>query len=116
LESTALRLILPVKGCAGFGIYLPSIVVVALGEPGVPVVWTCALPEGGTAIKAVANIPIRKMCLFVFMIWFSVGLENLIVTPHEIGRLLEDTQKCLQKSSSTTESFPGLDIAELFAC
>jgi hypothetical protein len=38
LESTALRLILPLKGGAGFGMYFPSMVVVALGEPGTPVV------------------------------------------------------------------------------
>src|SRR6266446_9264519 len=48
-ESTALRLTLPAKGGGGFGIYLPSMVVVALGEPGVPVVWTCALAKGATA-------------------------------------------------------------------
>ena len=35
---------LGVNGCGGFGRYLPSIVVVAPGEPGVPVVcWALAL-------------------------------------------------------------------------
>jgi hypothetical protein len=34
---------------------------VALGEPGVPVVWTCALAEGVAAIKAAAKIPLRMM-------------------------------------------------------
>ena len=61
MEPTALRLTLPAKDDGGFGIYLPSMVVVALGEPGVPVVWTCALAEGAAAIKAAANIPLRKM-------------------------------------------------------
>ena len=42
LESAVLRLILPAKGGGGFGMYLPSIVVVALGEPGTPVV-SCAI-------------------------------------------------------------------------
>jgi hypothetical protein len=37
-ESTALGLISPRKGGGGFGKYLPSMVVVALGEPGVPVI------------------------------------------------------------------------------
>ena len=32
------------------GAVLPSMVVVALGEPGVPVVWTCALAEGAATI------------------------------------------------------------------
>jgi hypothetical protein len=36
LELAALRLILPVNGGGGFGRYLPSIVVVALGDPGAP--------------------------------------------------------------------------------
>src|SRR5208282_1191725 len=45
LESAALRLIWPAKGGGGFGMYLPSMVVVALGEPGVPVVWIYALAE-----------------------------------------------------------------------
>jgi hypothetical protein len=42
LESAALRLALPEKGGGGGGMYLPSIVVVALGEPGTPVV-SCAI-------------------------------------------------------------------------
>jgi hypothetical protein len=37
LESGALRPISPPNFGGGFGKYLPSIVVVALGEPGVPV-------------------------------------------------------------------------------
>jgi len=35
LESLASRLIVPPNGAGGGGRYLPSIVVVALGEPGV---------------------------------------------------------------------------------
>src|SRR5215831_5936909 len=38
LESFASMLIVPPNGAGGGGRYLPSIVVVALGEPGVPVV------------------------------------------------------------------------------
>jgi hypothetical protein len=36
-------------------------VVVALGEPGVPVVWVCALAEGVATITIAANIPLRRM-------------------------------------------------------
>src|SRR4029453_11101501 len=61
LESTALRVILPPKGGGGFGIYFPSMVVVALGEPGVSVVWTCALAQGVATITRAANIPLRRM-------------------------------------------------------
>src|SRR5215475_1339966 len=61
VESAALRLILPPKGGGGFGIYFPSMVVVALGEPGVPVVWVCALAEGVATIMIAAHIPLRRM-------------------------------------------------------
>src|SRR5262245_52761960 len=45
LESFESKLIVPAKGGAGAGRYFPSIVVVALGEPGVPVVcWASAEP------------------------------------------------------------------------
>src|SRR4051794_30105668 len=67
LESAALRLTWPAKGGGGFGRYLPSMVVVALVEPGVPEVWTCALAEGTAVIKAVATIPLRRMRVCVFM-------------------------------------------------
>jgi hypothetical protein len=36
-------------------------VVVALGDPGVPVVWTCALAEGVAIIMIAAHIPLRRM-------------------------------------------------------
>src|SRR5215813_522838 len=38
LESLEFKLIVPPNGAGGGGRYLPSIVVVALGEPGVPVI------------------------------------------------------------------------------
>ena len=45
LESLASILIVPPNGAGGFGRYLPSIVVVALGEPGVPVIcWAKVEP------------------------------------------------------------------------
>ena len=45
LESLALRLIVPPNFGGGFGRYLPSMVVVASGEPGVPVVCVCPVGE-----------------------------------------------------------------------
>ena len=68
LESTALSLITPPNFIGGGGSCLPSIVVVALGEPGVPVVCICALAEGAIAITAAANIPQRKICLADFIV------------------------------------------------
>jgi hypothetical protein len=80
LESDALRLILPAKGGGGFGMYLPSMVVVALGEPGVPVVWTCARAEGEAATKAAANIPLRRMYWFGFIVVsFRVSLAGCLL-------------------------------------
>src|SRR5262249_10310057 len=44
VESFACSLITPPNGCGGGGSCVPGIVVVALGEPGVPV--TCWAPTG----------------------------------------------------------------------
>jgi hypothetical protein len=41
--------------------------VVALGEPGVPVVCICAMAEEAAAITAAANIPLRRMRLSGFI-------------------------------------------------
>jgi hypothetical protein len=44
-DCKAFSSIEPLNGCGGGGKYLPSIVVVALGEPGTPVVcWSLAVP------------------------------------------------------------------------
>ena len=50
-DSAAFVWILPPNGCGGFGRYLPSIVVVGLGEPGVPVI-SCAIALLPPAVKA----------------------------------------------------------------
>jgi hypothetical protein len=49
-------------------------VVVELGEPGVPVVCICALAEGATATTTAANIPKRKICLADFIGEFDLLL------------------------------------------
>ena len=56
---------------------MPSMVVVALGEPGVPVVWTCAMTEGEADIKAAAKIPFMRISVFVFMDLLCVVLEKI---------------------------------------
>jgi hypothetical protein len=50
--------------------------VVALGEPGVPVVWICAWAEGATAMTAATSIPPKRICLADF-----IGI-SLIVAAH----------------------------------
>src|SRR5438128_3644085 len=62
LEFTALSLITPPNFGSGGGSCFPSIVVVALGEPGVPVVWICARAEVATAMTAAASIAPRNIC------------------------------------------------------
>jgi hypothetical protein len=42
-------------------------VVVALGEPGVPVVCICAFAEGATAMTAAANIARKTICFIGFI-------------------------------------------------
>src|SRR4029453_4833814 len=63
LESVAVSLMTPPNFGSGAGSCFPSMVVVAPGEPGVPVVWICARAEGATVIRAAASIPQRKNCL-----------------------------------------------------
>jgi hypothetical protein len=50
-------------------------VVVALGEPGVPVVCICALAEDAVTTTAAASIAPRNICLtdFIVLIWFVVA-------------------------------------------
>src|SRR5437899_10290443 len=66
LESVAASLITPPKGIGGGGICFPSMVTVASGEPGVPLIcWAQA--EGATAMTAAASIPERRICLAEFI-------------------------------------------------
>src|SRR4029077_4892520 len=67
LESTALSLITPPNLGSGGGSCFPSIVVVALGEPGMPGVLVLSRAEGATAITAAATIPQRKICRVDFI-------------------------------------------------
>src|SRR4029077_8823189 len=76
LESTALSLITPPNLGSGGGSCFPSIVVVALGDRGVPVVGICARAKGATAITAAASIPPRRICFADF-----IGI-SLIVAAH----------------------------------
>src|SRR6187431_1118898 len=75
LESAALSLITPPNFGSGGGSCFPSMVVVALGEPGVPVVWICARAEGATAMTTAASIAPRRICFsdFIVLIWFVVA-------------------------------------------
>src|SRR5262245_40808772 len=63
LESLASILITPPKGGCGGGRYFPSIVVVALGEPGVPVI---CCPSAGTRV-ATARFRAVIVTAIVFM-------------------------------------------------
>src|SRR6059058_6442059 len=66
LESVAASLIMPPNGIGGGGICFPSMVTVASGEPGVPLIcW--ALAEGATAMTAAASIPPRRICFADFI-------------------------------------------------
>src|SRR5882724_9836592 len=62
VDSEAFSLITPPNFGSGGGSCFPSMVVVAPGEPGVLVVWICALVEGATAMTAAASITPRRIC------------------------------------------------------
>src|SRR5437867_2112560 len=66
LESVAVSLITPPNFGSGGGSCFPSMVVVAPGEPGVPVVC-CVQAEGATAMTAAASIPERRIGLADFI-------------------------------------------------
>src|ERR1700675_2280188 len=74
LESGAVSLITPPNCGSGGGSCFPSIVVVALGEPGVPVVWICARADAA-AMAVAASIAPKNICLadFIVLIWFVVA-------------------------------------------
>src|SRR6516164_4122448 len=61
LESLASMLIVPLNGAGGGGRYLPSMVVVALGEPGVPVVCCASV---GTIVNTV-NVASNSADIFM---------------------------------------------------
>src|SRR5438034_11498614 len=67
LESVAVSLITPPNFGSGGGSCFPSMVVVAPGEPSVPVVWICAGAEGATVMTAAASVPQRRICLADFI-------------------------------------------------
>ena len=98
-------LALQAKGAGGFGMYLPSIVVVALGEPGVPVVWNWAWAEGATAIKAIAHNPLRRMLFGGF-----IGVVPYwILEPgrHSAGRFFKKRGKCPKAFSLDGSQYAG---------
>src|SRR5438128_9639934 len=66
LESVAASLITPPNRSGGGGICFPSILTVASGEPGVPLIcWVQA--EGAVAMTAAASILPRRICLADFI-------------------------------------------------
>jgi hypothetical protein len=60
-ESTALGLIWPRNGFGGFGRYRPSMVVVAPGEPGVPVMSAAGTgPAASRSRKLMMKVDVRN--------------------------------------------------------
>src|SRR5206468_731833 len=64
LESLALSLMTPPNFAGGAGTWLPLIVVVALGEPGVPVISGCCAgqADGATDNAAAASSAVVMAC------------------------------------------------------
>src|SRR5262245_30491016 len=88
LESLASILMVPPNGAGGDGRYLPSIVVVALGEPGAPVIC-CAYAADPVRIsnaqpvsnsRAVPSVKIRRP------IFMMVPLPNTIFEASIVAR------------------------------
>src|SRR5437588_5236612 len=66
LESVAASFITPPNGIGGGGICFPSMVTVASGEPGVPLIC-CVQAECASAMTAAASIPPKRICLVDFI-------------------------------------------------
>src|SRR5499425_1879166 len=78
-DCRASFLITPPNFGSGGGSCLPLIVVVAPGEPGVPVVWISARAEGAIAITATASIPPTMICCADFIGADVVGASPIAV-------------------------------------
>src|SRR5271157_62513 len=82
LESLALSLITPPNFCGGAGSCSPLMVVVALGEPGVPVIsWAGAGRATNIAVPAASSQKPRwisfsfiSFCVWGLVIWGSEGV------------------------------------------
>src|SRR5271165_4300493 len=75
VDSEALSLMTPPKGGLGGGSCLPSIVVVAVGEPRTPVTsW--AKPLEGPHRRATPDTAIAKICWTGFIKYYSLRLPR----------------------------------------
>src|SRR5262245_39882212 len=77
LDWSAPMLMTPQNGGGGAGRYFPSMVVVASGEPGLPVVCCCALADWGPKAEAVIRIPQRRTPLSLFIAASPCVFEKL---------------------------------------
>ena len=96
LESLESRLIVPPNGAGGGGRYLPSIVVVAPGEPGVPVVW--AKVEPAVRARTAAVIISARM---VGVVEFMVRLLEMIISQLGLPTAAPRSFRMLALSSTT---------------
>src|SRR5271167_3259760 len=81
LESLALSLITPPNFCGSAGSCSPLMVVVALGEPGVPVIsWACA--EARTPNSASPRAGVRSLSFGIFVL---IPFGCFVVFPESYG-------------------------------
>ncbi len=77
-ESVAFSLITPPNFGSGGGSWLPLMVVVALGEPGTPVVWICALAVTTAAAKVAIHAKDRAALAGFISIYFLCLLSGSV--------------------------------------
>src|SRR3978361_568950 len=93
LESVALSLITPPNCAGGTGIWLPSIVVVALGEPSSPV--TCCARAGTTVSGAAArnaNAPPALLIDLCFTCAFPLSVPCVFFLARDFVRVRSDAE------------------------
>src|SRR5262249_47254272 len=78
VDCAALRSILPSNFCGGGGNWFPSIVVVALGDPGVPVIC-CG--NAGSVVNSAARVTIEAVVIKGFARMITSEIIALAPTP-----------------------------------
>jgi hypothetical protein len=77
VDSGAVSLIVPPNGSGGGGSWLPSIVTVAPGEPGTPVIcWAKADVLSNNVARAVTEIALESQRNFIFVLKLPRLTEN----------------------------------------
>ncbi len=78
VDSEAFSLITPPYFGSGGGSCFPSMVVVAPGDPGSPLVWICVHADGADAIETATRNAHLMMLAFLFMVGIDIPSQRVV--------------------------------------